>query len=149
MYNDSNEREAESTTPHTPWGIDGERGGSLATIRSGDLYTPLSFQTTSSFTYPIGQSIFRVPTEGREQSDPLYKPHEANTQRIANNVENNYCCPYRSSDTVHFTRTWSPSAFGNLKYYDPLYFFPRQELKERKKKFYQRLLDKYRKHIKS
>ena len=143
-----NKRETESTTNHTPWGI--ERDGSFATIRSGggDLYTPVSFKTSSSFTYPIRPSIQRVPAKGGEQNNPLYQPHETNTQGIADNVENNY-------SSIDWTRnSFYNSCFGgiapirDLKYHDPLYLYPQQELKERKKKFYQKILNKYKKFIK-
>ena len=149
-----NERETNPSESHTPW-REHNTGGSFKSFRSECLHTPLSFKTASSFTYPIEQSVFRVPVERGEQNKPIYQQHETNQKKfppgiqgVTNNCNTCYSGYCGTIIPPYFRPADTSCPRNSLKYYDPLYFYPQKEIKERRKKYYKKLLNKYKKFIK-
>ena len=145
MYNDS-KTETNPSETHTPW-REHNTGGSFKSFRSECLYTPISNQ--SEFTFQVKPSILRgTPTT---QNATCYCGFETNKKEFPQSIQggvidchtcySGYLSPSISAGLrpTDASRTWN-----SLKYYDPLYFYPQKDIKERRKKYYKKLLNKYK-----
>ena len=123
--------------------------GSFRSIRSP---TP-TLQTPSSFCYEVKPSVLRAtptaPPDGtcHIEFKTNKKEFPPSIQGITNNCNTCYSGYFSPFISPSLRAPDSTGAWNSLKYYDPLYFYPQKEIKERRKKLNKKILDKYKKFL--